>query len=79
MNCRDATEFLADYISGDLNPASATTFEQHLAACPNCREFLVEYRVTIRVTRDACREEDAAAALPEDLVKAIIASLADAK
>jgi anti-sigma factor RsiW len=80
MNCRDATDFLSDYISGELNAASAATFEQHLLACPNCREFLIEYRGTIRLTREACREGDAAeAALPEDLVKAIIASLADTK
>jgi anti-sigma factor RsiW len=77
MKCRDATEFLMDYLSGELPPETARQFEVHLAACVNCRTFLAQYRDTIAAGRRVCSDpdQDAALALPEDLVRAIMAAL----
>jgi len=32
-------EYLLDYASGELNPTMRTQIEQHMLACPACREF----------------------------------------
>ena len=79
MTCRDATDFLVDYVAGELDKPVLETFERHLAACPNCREFLVEYRATIRACRGAYKDDVAGTPLPDDLVKAILASFEHTK
>jgi predicted anti-sigma-YlaC factor YlaD len=75
MKCRDATDFLADYVDGTLTATVHETFELHLGRCPNCRQFLVQYRATIQAGRFACDDPSIAAALPEDLLQAILAAI----
>ena len=75
MTCRDATDFLADYVGGTLTAAVHTTFEYHLERCPNCRTFLAQYRATIQAGCFACDDPRVAAALPEDLIQAILAAI----
>ena len=75
MKCRDATDFLADYVGGTLTGPVHETFERHLARCPSCRQFLAQYRATIQAGRFACDDPSVAAALPEDLIQAILAAI----
>jgi anti-sigma factor RsiW len=77
MNCRDATDFLADYLSGELPPDPRTEFESHLSRCPDCRTFLTQYQQTVKAGKRACAEDhgDAATDFPEDLLRAIMAAI----
>ena len=77
MNCRDATDFLTDYLTGELPADPRQEFESHLARCPDCRTFLAQYKITVRAGKDACgqKDGDAATAFPEDLLKAIMAAI----
>ena len=72
MNCRDLSDFLGDYFSGELPSGVSAEFEMHMSRCGNCHSYLVQYRETIALGR-ACADEPGEA--PEELVQAIIASL----
>ena len=77
MTCREVTEFLLEYVAGDLQGDLRLAFEAHLAACGNCREFLAQYRATILATSRAWSDEPAD--VPEELVEAIVKTVADLK
>ena len=49
--CRDATNLILEFLSGELSPASKTEFEKHLEVCPDCLAFLNTYRKTIELTK----------------------------
>jgi anti-sigma factor RsiW len=75
MNCREFTEFLHDYLFGDLPAAERVAFENHLAECPWCIAYLDSYRKTIALEKAAfAAPEDAPlpADAPEELVQAIL-------
>jgi anti-sigma factor RsiW len=76
VKCRECAEFIADYLSGELEPETTALFEHHLSRCVNCTTYLSNYRDTIRLGRQAFDEAGAEAPddVPEDLVKAILAS-----
>jgi anti-sigma factor RsiW len=77
MTCREFVAFLVEYIEGSLDPAQAAAFEEHLSLCPGCVDYLDSYRATVALTRDAFCGADPElppAAIPEDLVRAILAA-----
>jgi anti-sigma factor RsiW len=45
--CREAVQFMADYLDGALPARDVTRLESHLAGCPHCSEYLAQLRVTI--------------------------------
>lgn len=77
MTCREATEFLTDYVAGDLPPEQHALFERHISRCPNCRVFLEQYRNTIRaeVVSFASSDADAATIMPDELVRSIMQTI----
>ena len=74
LPCREIIAFLADYLDGALAPETRSEFDRHLAVCPSCVAYLASYRETIRMAKAASIEADAGEP-PEDLVKAIVASV----
>jgi anti-sigma factor RsiW len=76
VTCREFTDFLMDYLSGDLPCAQRLRFEEHLGVCPDCVHYLQTYEATIRLGKMACSEpEDAVPAdVPPDLVQGILAA-----
>lgn len=73
MKCREATEFLSDFLAGTLELEVRTDFEAHLGRCPNCRAFLEQFRTTLHAETLAGRDEDARTVMPEELVRGIMA------
>jgi anti-sigma factor RsiW len=67
---------MADYLSGELPPATRARFERHLSVCPNCVAYLSNYRDTIALGRQTFADDEAAVPgdVPADLVQAILAS-----
>ena len=76
MNCREFTEFLDDYFAGTLTDAERAVFDEHLAECPFCRDYLATYRQTVVLEQEAYAVPDAAppASAPEELIQAILAA-----
>ena len=76
MTCRAVADFLMDYVSGELPAAAHTAFERHLLACPNCAEYLAQYRQIITAGHRAfdARDEQVVGRIPEELVRAILAA-----
>ena len=72
MTCRELTDFLDDYLAGELHPDERRRFDTHLADCPSCREYLRGYRDAIRLSKEALADEEAP--MPPELVRAITAS-----
>jgi anti-sigma factor RsiW len=77
MNCREFTEFLHEYLSGDLPTDEHAEFEKHLGECPWCVAYLDSYQKTIRLEQAAFSAADDApppADAPEELIQAILRS-----
>jgi len=76
ITCRELTSFIADYLAGELQADVRRAFEHHLSLCPNCVQYVADYRRTVALSRNAY--DDDATAVPEDvpqeLLKAILAA-----
>ena len=75
MNCREFTEFLHEYLFGNLTAEERAEFDRHLAECPWCVAYLDSYQQTIQLEKDAFpAPEDAPppADAPEELIQAIL-------
>ena len=57
MTCREATEFLLDYLDGNLPPAVAAELGVHLEICGWCPEYVAGYRKTVAITQTLSSEE----------------------
>lgn len=76
MTCREFANFMADYLSGELDGSIRTAFDHHLEICVNCQRYLTHYRETIRLGRSAFADLDAPVStdVPEDLIAAILST-----
>ena len=76
MTCREFTDFIADYLSGEIAAPARATFESHLDRCPNCRRYLDSYEASVTLGRAAFSEPEADVPVdvPERLVEAILAA-----
>lgn len=76
MTCREVVEFLMAYLSHELSAEEQHIFDEHLALCPPCVNYLDTYRQTIRLSKEACRCPDGPAEdeVPNDLIQAILAA-----
>jgi anti-sigma factor RsiW len=75
MNCREFTEFLHDFLFGDLSADERAVFDQHLAECPWCVAYLDSYRKTLQLEQAAFAVPEGApppADAPEELIQAIL-------
>jgi anti-sigma factor RsiW len=68
MNCRGFTEFLHEYLFGNLPAEERSEFDKHLAECPWCLAYLDSYQKTILLGKAAF----ALAGAPEELIQAIL-------
>jgi anti-sigma factor RsiW len=74
MNCREFTEFLHEYLFGNLPPEEVAEFEKHLAECPWCVAYLDNYRKTLQLEQAAFAgpEDTPPSDAPEELIQAIL-------
>lgn len=72
FTCRDANDFLVEYLEGALPPAIRSRFEKHLARCERCQAYLDQYRRTIELVKADAADE---AEPPLDLVDVTLAFL----
>ena len=76
VTCREFADFIMDYLEAELPPDVLTAFEHHLSICENCDRYLAQYRATVAAGRAAFDDPESKVPeeVPEDLVKAILAS-----
>jgi anti-sigma factor RsiW len=76
VTCREFADFIGDYLSGELQPDVRERFANHLEICENCQRYLAGYEATVKLGKRAFAHEDldVPVDVPEDLVKAILAS-----
>jgi anti-sigma factor RsiW len=74
MTCRECSDLLMDYLDGTIPDADHVRFDAHLGECPPCVRYLVSYQETIRISRAAFSDADAAhrPEVPDELVRAIL-------
>jgi anti-sigma factor RsiW len=49
FSCQELVELVTDYLEGALAPADLRRFEEHIARCDACTEYLRQLRETIRI------------------------------
>ncbi len=75
MTCKEFILFLMVYLESSLPSAKRQEFDEHLAECPECREYMESYRLTGKLTTTAmCDDGDVPAEVPKRLVDAILKS-----
>lgn len=75
MNCREFTEFLHEYLFGNLAAPERAEFEKHLALCPWCVAYLDSYQKTMELEQAAFAQTEGdppPADAPEELIQAIL-------
>ena len=75
LTCREVLDFLSDYVEGRLSAGEAARMDEHLAVCPQCVDYLANFKVTLTACqklRDA--ELQKLGPLPEELVQAILSA-----
>ncbi|MFT5050268.1 MAG: anti-sigma factor RsiW [Chlamydiales bacterium] len=71
--CNDFVRFLDDYAEESLPPERRAMFDRHMTVCPDCIAYLDFYRRTIAMGEAAGADTgDAAAPIPEALIRAIL-------
>jgi anti-sigma factor RsiW len=76
MTCREFTDFLMEYLSGELSACERAEFERHLAECSDCSAYLQSYQETIKLGKAVFTDLDAFVPqdVPEKLVQVILGS-----
>jgi predicted anti-sigma-YlaC factor YlaD len=67
ITCQELVELVTDYFEGALDNVMCSRFEQHLAACPGCNEYVEQMRLTIRTT-GRLRKDSLEPAVMEELL-----------
>jgi predicted anti-sigma-YlaC factor YlaD len=50
LTCREVVEIVSDYLEGALSDELRARFDQHLATCEGCTNYLEQMRETIRLS-----------------------------
>jgi anti-sigma factor RsiW len=48
--CQEVVDLLTGFLEGALDPETGARIEQHLVLCPDCTEYLRQFRLTIAAT-----------------------------
>ena len=49
LNCQELVELVTDYLEGSLSATQRVRFEEHLAKCSGCQNYLAQMRQTIKL------------------------------
>jgi anti-sigma factor RsiW len=76
VTCKEFTQFIIDYRSGELESSLRVRFDHHLDACVNCQRYLESYDASIRLGKHAFDDDNAAvpADVPDALIQAILSA-----
>ena len=69
LTCKELVEIVTDYLEDRLSPDEKRRFEQHVAGCKGCRNYLDQMRETIHLV-GALREESMPVPMRERMLRA---------
>ena len=74
ITCRELIDFLSDYLENELPAGERAAFDEHLAVCPECRQYVESYRMTIDLGRKAFArpDDEPPPQVPPALIQAIL-------
>ena len=73
MTCRDVTDALHDYLSGELPAEQMAEIDRHIGGCADCTNYLDAYKRTQDLAKDALEADPMTPAeLPDALLEAIL-------
>jgi predicted anti-sigma-YlaC factor YlaD len=67
LTCQELVELVTDYLEGALSAQGRERFDQHLAKCTGCRNYLAQMRHTIS-SLGRLSEQDIPAQARDDLL-----------
>jgi len=68
LTCKEVVELVTDYLEGAMILEERARFEEHLAFCDGCVNYVGQIRATIRSTAELT-EESIPPSLRDELVK----------
>jgi anti-sigma factor RsiW len=74
VTCRDFADFLLDYVEGELPADTRRRFDEHVAVCADCVQYLQHYTATVKASRLAMADD-----LPTDVPDALVAAILKAQ
>lgn len=75
ITCRELIAFLLEYIAGELPPERQEEFERHLSVCPQCVQYLKNYKATVAMAKAAENEPQIPMVdVVEDVLAAVMAA-----
>lgn len=57
FSCQELVELVTEYLEEALAPADLRRFEEHIAGCDACVEYLRQFRETIRMVGEITPED----------------------
>jgi anti-sigma factor RsiW len=77
ITCRELIDGLDAYVDGSMPAEQRAEVDRHLAVCPDCINYVKNYRQTIAIGKAVFKDPDAPvpADVPSDLLKAILAGV----
>lgn len=76
VTCKEANEFIDDYLSGELPAKQRLVFEWHVRLCTGCKDYLDRYRRSIDLCRESFYDADGEdqQQIPDRIIEAITAA-----
>jgi anti-sigma factor RsiW len=74
ITCQEFDGFILDYVEGRLTPEQQGMFRGHIAACPGCERYLIQYMST-RDAVAATANDGPPPNAPPQLINAILAAI----
>ncbi len=56
LTCQEVVELVTDYLEEALLPEKQTLFEEHVATCAGCTNYLKQVRLTLDMLRHLAQE-----------------------
>ena len=76
ITCQQLIDTLDAYVDGTMSPAERAEVDRHLAVCPDCVNYVKNYRQTIALGKAAFTDPRAPVPsdVPRELLNAILAA-----
>ena len=74
MTCEEFIDSLAAFRDSELTPPDRIRTQEHLASCEKCSAYLRGYERTIELAKTSASDIGPSSALPQNLVRRIMAA-----